>query len=110
MTQTSLVPVRELMKAICVEPTPGKPPESLEMISSANWCANLRSSAIDFADNRFIRGAANVVHPGGDGDFGGGFGEVAEGDEIGIERGSSPGLFLELVGRGRNLRGIEAGR
>src|SRR6202011_4755166 len=45
MIQISLAPVRELTNAICVEATPGKPPESLLMISSANWCANLRTCA-----------------------------------------------------------------
>src|ERR1700674_4109515 len=34
--QISLVPLRALTKAICVEATPGRPPESLPMISSAN--------------------------------------------------------------------------
>src|SRR5215469_18062557 len=45
MTHTSFRPVRELINAICVEPIPGKPPDSLEIISSANWCANLRTCA-----------------------------------------------------------------
>src|ERR1700680_4994610 len=45
MIQISLVPVRELTTAICVEATPARPPESLLIISSANWCANLRTCA-----------------------------------------------------------------
>src|ERR1700732_1839659 len=45
MLQISLEPVRELTNAICVEAMLGTPPESLLMISSANWCANLRTCA-----------------------------------------------------------------
>src|SRR5713226_6857024 len=43
ITQISFVPVRELTNAICVEAMP--PPERRLMISSANWCANLRTCA-----------------------------------------------------------------
>src|SRR5208283_3058912 len=46
----------------------------------------------------------------GDDDFGGGFGEIAEGDEIGAERGIGPGEEVEFLGLGRNLGGIKTGR
>ena len=68
------------------------------------------SAAIDFADDGFVGGAADVVAPGGDDDFGGGFGEVAEGDEVGVEGRIGPGEFLEFLGLAGDLDGIEAGR
>ena len=43
------------------------------------------SAAIDFADDGLGGGGADVVHPGEDGDFGGSFGEIAEGEEIGVD-------------------------
>ena len=55
-------------------------------------------AAINFADDGFVGGAADVVAPGGDDDFGGGFGEIAEGDEIGVEGRIGPGEFLEFAG------------
>src|SRR5258708_27641107 len=68
------------------------------------------SATIDLADDGFVGGAANVEHPCGDGDFGGGFGEIAEGDEVGVEGRIDPGGFLELRRLGGNLGGVEAGR
>src|SRR6266481_1454908 len=59
-----------------------------------------RRAAIDFAD---------VVGPGGDYDFAGGFREIAEGDQVGVDLRRGP---VEIVELGRNrgrLRGIEAG-
>ena len=44
------------------------------------------SAAIDLADDGLRGGITHVVHPGEDGDFGGGFREIAEGEEIGVER------------------------
>jgi len=67
------------------------------------------SAAVDLADDGFVGGAADVEHPGGDGDFGGGFGEIAEGDEVGVEGRIGPESFCKFVGSGRNLRGIETG-
>jgi len=69
-----------------------------------------RHAAIDLADNGLVGRAADVEHPGGDRDFGGGFGEIAEGNEVGIEGRIGPEGFCEFVGGGRNLRGIKAGR
>ncbi len=68
-------------------------------------------AAIDLADNGLRGGIADVVHPGVDDDFGGSFGEIAEGDEIGIERGVGPGKVAKFAGlrEERWLGGIEAG-
>ena len=55
-----------------------------ELVSEA---ADLRvggSAAIDLGDNRLSGGIANVEEPGLDGYFGGGFGEIAEGDHAGV--------------------------
>src|SRR5712675_898496 len=74
--------------------------------------ANLRVSgraAVDFADDGLIGGAADVVEPSGDDDFGGGFGEITEGDEVGIDLGGGPIGIVQLGGLGGNLGGIEAG-
>jgi hypothetical protein len=68
------------------------------------------SASIELSDDGFVGGAANVKHPGGDGDFGWRFGEIAEGDEVGVEGRIGPGEFLEFVGSGGNLGGIKAGR
>src|SRR5258705_274118 len=74
--------------------------------------ANLRVSgraAVDLADDGLIGGAADVVEPCGDDDFGGGFGEIAEGDEVGVDLGGGPIGIVQLGGLGGNLGGIEAG-
>jgi len=103
-----LVPVRELMKAICVEPTPGKR-ESLEMISSANWwriCVLARrwEPTIDLADDGLVEVLRTRTSMRGC-DFGSGFIEIAEGDEVRVERRINPGGFLELLRLGGNLVG-----
>src|SRR5712671_3322882 len=74
--------------------------------------ANLRVSgraAVDFADDGLIGGAADVVEPSGDDDFGGGFGEIAEGDEVGVDLGGGPIGIVQLGWLRGNLCGIEAG-
>jgi hypothetical protein len=74
--------------------------------------ANLRIggiAAIHFADYGLRGGIANVVHPGVNDDFGGSFGEIAESDEIGIERRISPGEIAEFAGLRKRLRGIKTG-
>jgi hypothetical protein len=53
---------------------------------------------------------ADIVHPGKDGDFGRGFGEIAEGEEIGVHGRLGPIEHLEFARLGRGLRRIEAGR
>jgi len=74
--------------------------------------ANLRvggGAAIDFAYYGFFGVAANVVHPGGNGNFRGSFGEIAEGEIVGVERLGGPGKHLEFTRLGRDGGGIEAG-
>src|SRR5262249_32253359 len=41
-------------------------------------------------------------------DFGCGLGEIAESDEIGIDRRIGPGEVAEFIGRGRRRSGVEA--
>ena len=67
-------------------------------------------AAIDFADDGFVGGAADVVTPGGDDDFSGGFGEIAKGDKIGIEGRIGPCEFLKFLRLRGNGGGIKAGR
>ena len=67
------------------------------------------SAAIDLANDGLRGGAADVVHPGEDGDFGGGFGEIAEGEEIGVDGSLRPIEHLEFAGLGRSFGRIEAG-
>src|SRR5712675_934789 len=66
-------------------------------------------AAVDFADDGLVGGAADVVEPRGDHDFSGGFGEIAEGDEVGVDLGGGPIGVVKLGGLGGNLGGIEAG-
>ena len=103
------------MKAICVPPTAreaaGKFGDDFigELMGEF---ADLRVggfAAINFADDGFVRGAAYVVAPGGDGDFGAGFGEISEGDKIGVEGRIGPGEFLEFARLRGDLNGIKAG-
>ena len=67
------------------------------------------SAAIDLADNGLAGSVADVEHPSKDGDFGGGFGEIAESEEIGVHGRLGPIEHLEFAGLGRSLGGIEAG-
>jgi len=67
------------------------------------------SAAIDFANDGFAGGAADVVHPGGDGDLGGGFGEIAEGEIVAVERRLGPIEHLQFAGLRGDGGGIEAG-
>ena len=103
MSQSSLVPVRELMKAICVEAMPGAARKFIDDFVGklVREFANLGiggRAAIDLANDGLRGGIADVVHPGVDDDFGGGFGEIAERDEIGIERGIGPGKVAKFAG------------
>src|SRR6266478_1994299 len=66
-------------------------------------------AAVDFADDGLVGRAADVVEPRGDHDFGGGFGEITEGDEVGVDLGGGPIGIVKLGGLGGNLGGIEAG-
>src|SRR5260370_29461710 len=64
---------------------------------------------VDLTNHGLRRRAADVVEPGGDYDLAGGFGKVAEGDEVGVDLRCGPVGIAEL-GRNRgDLRGIEAG-
>ena len=65
------------------------------------------SAAIDLADDSLAGGAADVVHPSEDGDFGGSFGEIAEGEEIGVDGGLGPIEHLEFTGLGRRFGRIK---
>src|SRR5271165_2561444 len=109
MTQSSLLPERALMKAIWVEAMLGSPPESLLTISSADLCVR-RVAAVDLADNGLGGRIAHVKHPGGDRDLGGGFREIAEGDEVGVDGHVGPGEIAKFGRLRRRLRGIKAGR
>ena len=91
--------------------TAGKPADDFvsELVGKF---ANLRvgrRAAVDFADDGLIGGAADVVEPGGDHDFRGGFGEIAEGDEVGVDLGGGPIGVVKLGRLSGNLCGIEAG-
>ena len=65
------------------------------------------SAAIDFADDGLGRGSGDVVEPGLDGNFGSGFGEVAEGDVVGVDLGIGPGGALQFAGLRGGLGRIE---
>jgi len=65
---------------------------------------------VDLADNGLGRRIADVKHPGGNGDFGRGFREIAEGYEIGVDGHVGPREIAKFGGLGRRLRGIKAGR
>lgn len=81
-----------------------------ELVSEFADLGIVGSAAVDLANDGLRGGIADVVHPGVDDDFGGGFGEIAEGDEIGIERRIGPGEIVEFAGlRERRRGGIEAG-
>jgi len=61
--------------------------------------ANLRvggRAAVDLADDGLRRRTADVVEPTGDYDFAGGFGEIAEGDEVGIDLRRRPVQIVQL--------------
>src|SRR4029077_1374370 len=66
-------------------------------------------AAIDLADDRLRGRAADVVSPAGDYDFAGGFGEIAESHEVGVDLRRDPVGIAKLGGNGGDLRGIEAG-
>ncbi len=66
-------------------------------------------AAIDFGDDGLGGRIANIEHPGGDGDFGGGFGEITESDEVGVDGHVRPSEILQLGGIGEGLRRIKAG-
>ena len=66
-------------------------------------------AAIDFADDGLGRRIANVEHPSGNGDFGGGFREIAEGNEVGVDGHVRPGEIAEFGGIGERLCGIKTG-
>ena len=67
------------------------------------------SAAINLADDCLGGGIADVVHPGIDDHFRRGFSEIAESNEIGIERGIGPGKETKFAGLGERLGGIKAG-
>ncbi len=65
------------------------------------------SAAIDFADHGLAGRAVDVEQPGLNLDFGRGFGEVAEGDEVGVDRWIGPGEVFEF---GQGHWGLAQGR
>ena len=65
------------------------------------------NAAIDLADDGLARRAADVVHPSEDGDFGGSFGEIAEGEEISVHGRLGPIEHLEFTGLGRSFGRIK---
>ena len=66
-------------------------------------------AAIDLADYSLIGGAADVIGPGGDYDFAGGFCEIAEGYQVGVDLRRGPIEIAELRRNRGRLRGVEAG-
>ena len=73
--------------------------------------ANLKirgSAAIDLSDDRLSRGIAHVIEPCFDGHFGCGFGEIAEGEEIGVGGRIDPDRGFQFGRDARCLRWIEA--
>jgi hypothetical protein len=68
-----------------------------------------RSAAIDFSDDGLGGGIAKVVKPGFDGDFGSGFGEITEAEEVGVGGGIDPDGGFEFGRDAGCLRRIEAG-
>jgi len=64
-----------------------------------------RRAAIDLANDGLGAGAANIKHPGGDGDFGGGFRKIAEGDVVGVHGRIGPGEIAEFAGLRRKIGG-----
>src|SRR5215469_616041 len=66
-------------------------------------------TAIDLAHDGFGGGAANIEHPSEDGNFGGSFGEIPEGQEIRVDGILSPVEHAEFPGLGRSVGRIEAG-
>src|SRR5260370_42599023 len=65
------------------------------------------SAAVHLSDDRLRGGIAEVIEPGFDGHFGGGFGEIAEAEEIGVRGGINPDGRLQFGGGGGGLRGVE---
>ena len=103
------------MKAICVEAMLGESTGKFaddfvgELMGKF---ADLRVSgrpAIDLADDGLAGSAANVIHPGEDGDFRGSFGEIPEGEEIGVDGRLRPIEHLEFAGLRRGFLRIEIG-
>ena len=56
-----------------------------------------RRATIDFADDGLAGGTSDVIEPGLDGDFGSGFGEIAEGDVVSVDLGVGPRGALEFA-------------
>src|SRR6266436_9128366 len=67
------------------------------------------SAAIHLSDNGLRRWIANIIEPGLDGDFGGGFGEIAEAKKIGVCGRIDPDGRLQFGGDAGSLRRIETG-
>jgi hypothetical protein len=64
-------------------------------------------TSIDFADDGFAGGTGDVVEPCLDGNFGSGFGEIAEGDVVSVDLGVGPRGALEFAGLRWGLGWIE---
>lgn len=67
------------------------------------------TAAIDFANDGRGRRVTDIIEPGLDGDFGSGFGEVAEAHIVGVGRLLDPGGSFQLRRDRNNLGWIEAG-
>src|SRR6267378_928634 len=66
-----------------------------------------RGTAIDFTDHGLRRRVAHVVEPGFDGDFRGGFGQIAEAYEICAGRRIGPDGVFQFGRHTRRLRRVE---
>ncbi len=67
------------------------------------------SAAIDFADDGWRSGIADVVEPCFDSDFGGGLGDIAEAKVVGVGRRIDPDSGFQFSGDAGSLWRIEAG-
>src|SRR5262249_54899638 len=73
--------------------------------------ADLRISgraAVNLANNGLRGSAADVIDPAGEYNFTGGFREIAEGDEIGVDLGGDPVAIVQLGRQRGHLDRIEA--
>src|SRR5215472_631088 len=66
------------------------------------------TAPIDLADHWWSGGAAHVKEPGLDSDFGGGFGQIAEADIVGVGGQREPGRSINRGRERKHLGKVEA--
>ncbi len=67
-----------------------------------------RSTAINLSDDSLRRWIADVLEPGFDGNFGSGFGEIAETKEVCVRGGIDPDRGFQFGGNAGSLRRVKA--